>query len=450
MKQRDIFFFWLPLFASWLLMSGEGPIISAAINRLPDEVIMLAAQGIVLSLSVTIESPIINLLSTSTALVRDYASFRVVRRFTVHWAIFLTIVSAVVAFTPIFDVVVFDWLSTPPEIGVWVRPGMQIMVFWSAAIAWRRFLQGAMIHFGHTRPIGWGTAVRLLASGGTAIGLALLTGWPGVVIGASALMAGVTAEALYATVAIRPVLRNELHPDAAPEEEAEPLGYGELFWFHLPLAATAVLMLLAQPLVNLSLARLDNPTVSLAAWPMIFQLLLMARAAATALPETVIALTRGPETIAPIRRFSLTLTGLTVLAMAALVFTPLLSFYLHEMQDTEAAVAALAATGTRLFLLYPALFVVVSWQRGLLIKGRQTRPVNTGMAINLVVTGLFLALGVTMRWPGIPSAALALYAAIIAEFFYLGWRVRSELGISFLAGLTARRLRPAAAKESTD
>lgn len=447
MRQRDIFFFWLPLFASWLLMSGEGPIISAAINRLPDEVIMLAAQGIVLSLSVTIESPIINLLSTSTALVRDYASFRVVRRFTIHWSILLTVVSALVAYTPLFDVVVFDWLSTPEEIGVWVRPGMQIMIFWSAAIAWRRFLQGAMIHFGHTRPIGWGTAVRLLSSGSTAIGLALLTSWPGVVIGASALMAGVVAEALYATVAIRPLLRDELHPDAAPAEEQEPLGYGELFWFHLPLAATAVLMLLAQPLVNLSLARLDNPTVSLAAWPMIFQLLLMARAAATALPETVIALTRGPETLAPIRRFSLTLTGLTILAMVLLVFTPLLSFYLRDLQDADAAVAELARTGTRLFLLYPALFVVVSWQRGLLIKGRATRPVNTGMAINLVVTALFLALGVALRWPGIPSAALALYAAIFAELLYLGWRVRAQLGISFFAGLTARSLRPAPLKE---
>ena len=62
MRQRDIFWFWFPLFASWLLMSAEGPIVSAAINRLPNEVLMLAAQGIVVSLEVTIESPIINLL----------------------------------------------------------------------------------------------------------------------------------------------------------------------------------------------------------------------------------------------------------------------------------------------------------------------------------------------------------------------------------------------------
>ena len=68
MTQTDILLFWLPLFASWLLMTAEGPTVSAAINRLPEETIMLAAQGIVVSLEVTIESPIINLLATSTAL----------------------------------------------------------------------------------------------------------------------------------------------------------------------------------------------------------------------------------------------------------------------------------------------------------------------------------------------------------------------------------------------
>ncbi len=45
---------------------AEGPLVSAAINRLPDEVVMLAAFGIVISLAVLIESPIINLLATRT------------------------------------------------------------------------------------------------------------------------------------------------------------------------------------------------------------------------------------------------------------------------------------------------------------------------------------------------------------------------------------------------
>ena len=84
MRQRVIFWFWLPLFASWLLMTAEGPFVSAIINRMPNEVIMLAAQGVVVALAVTIESPIINLLATSTALVKDRTNYLLVRRFTIH------------------------------------------------------------------------------------------------------------------------------------------------------------------------------------------------------------------------------------------------------------------------------------------------------------------------------------------------------------------------------
>jgi len=44
-RQRDIFFFWLPLYSSWLLMTGEGPLVSAAVNRLPDEVVIWSSAA---------------------------------------------------------------------------------------------------------------------------------------------------------------------------------------------------------------------------------------------------------------------------------------------------------------------------------------------------------------------------------------------------------------------
>lgn len=426
MRQRYIFGFWLPLFASWLLMSAEGPIVSAAINRLPNEVIMLAAMGIVTSLSVTIESPIINLLSTATALTQDWRTFVLLRRFTLHWILLLTGVSAALAFTPLFDLVVVRAMGTPPAVAEWVRPGMQIMLFWTAAIGWRRFLQGVLIRFGYTRRLAWGTAVRLAASGGTAIALALWSGWPGVVVGACALMAGVLAEALFATLAVRPVLHHELHPDSPlpPEEPGRELTYRELFWFHLPLAATSLLTLLAQPLVAFSLARLANPTNSLAAWPLIFQMLLLTRAAAFALPEVVIALTRRQDNYAPIRRFSLTLAAASLAGTALVTMTPLLSFYIFVVQDTTPEVGELARLGMTLFLFLPAITVLISWLRGLLISRRATRDVNLGMAINLSLTAVVLFAGLAVRWPGIPTAAVALNLAALAEMLYLFWRVR--------------------------
>ena len=423
MKQRDVFWFWLPLFASWLMMTAEGPIVSAAINRLPDEVIMLAAQGIIVSLSVTIESPIINLLATSTALVKDRSSFLLMRRFTIHWMIFLTAVTIIIAFTPVFDLVVRRGLGAPEEIAVWVQPGLKIMTFWSAAIAWRRFLQGLLIHFNMPRKMAWGTAVRLVVSGGVVIGLAKFTQLPGAYIGSIALMVGVVAEAIYATIAVRPLLQNELSVNAPLSTDA-PLTYRDLFWFHLPLAGTSLLILLVQPMVAFTLARLDKPVESLAAWPLVFQIMLMARAAAFALPEAVISLTKGPETIRPVRRFTLNLAAVLTGLMALLIISPLASYYIFTVQDMTRSVGNLALSSLPYFAILPALTAVSVWLRGLLITRRVTNDVNIGMFINMGVTAVTLSVGLSFQLPGLPTAAIALNIAAVCEIMYLAWRTQ--------------------------
>jgi len=426
MHQRDILWFWFPLFASWLLMSAEGPIISAAINRLPNEVIMLAAQGLVLSLSVTIESPIINILATTTALAKDRRAYLLIRKFIWHWNIVLTAIALLIAYTGLFDAIVISGMNVPLEVAEWVRIGLRIMVPWSAAIGWRRFCQGILIRFNRTRAIAWGTLVRLTASGGGAIGLALLTDWPGVTIGATALIAGVTAEAVYATIAARPVIRKEFGPDRPPSAD-KPLTYHDLFWFHLPLAGTSLLMLLVQPMVAFSLARLDHPTQSLAAWPLVFQLMLIARSAAFALPEVVIALTQGPAALRPIRRFTISLIVVNTLVVALVILTPLIGVYLFGIQDTTPEVGAVARQGLYYFLLWPALTILTTWLRGLLINTRATTVVNVAMGMNLFVTAAVLFLSFQLRWDGIFGAALALNLASLAEVGVLSWGAQGSL-----------------------
>jgi len=421
MDQRYILVFWLPLFASWLLMTSEGPVISSVINRLPDEVVMLAAQGIVTSLSVTIESPIINLLATSTALVKDRGSYLLLRRFTLHWMILLTVITALIGFTPLFDLLVRQVMGIPDEVAYWVRIGMRIMLFWSAAIAWRRFLQGIMIRFGQTRKVAWGTVVRLIASAGTIFLLAYATDYEGVVIGSIALIAGVVAEALYATIAVRPIINSNFKPAESNPDESS-LSYSQLFWFHLPLAATSLLILLVQPIVSISLSRTSTPTIALAAWSIVFQIMLVMRAPAFALPEVVIALTDGKRTFAPIRRFSIKLAIVNTAIMVLLAATPLINTYLFKVQDTTEEVASMARLGAVLFIPLPALAIFISWIRGLLIEAKSTRIVNAGMFINLITTTVVLLVGVRLNWPGISSAAIALTIAAAAELLFLWWR----------------------------
>ncbi len=429
MRQRDVFQFWLPLFASWWLMASEGPIVSSAINRLPGEEIMMAAFGIVLAIAIFVEAPVINLLSTSTALVKERHSYLLVRKFTLQLSVVLTGVMLLINFTPLFEWIVYDLLGTPAEVGVHVKTGLRNLTLWTAAIGWRRFLQGILIHFGETGKVARGTVVRLTASAGSAFLLAALERFSGIFIGSAALMAGVAAEALYITGAARPVIRDRIFakkevPREDPLEPHTPLTYDNLFRFHLPLAASSLLVLLSHPFITFALARLEHPTLSLAAWPILFQILMMSRAASLALPEVVIAVTR-PDTYHAIRRFTRNLAFLSVTLLALFTFTSLSGSYLFQVQDTKLAVGRLVRENLWLFLLVPGMTAFTNWLRGLLIHHRRTLDVNTGIAINLFSLTIALALSLHASAPGIRAAAYAINSAVGLEMLFLFFRTSS-------------------------
>ncbi len=234
LSQKRILLTWLPLAASWLLMAVEGPYINAALARLPDAVAMIAAFGLAVSLSITIESPVISLLATTTALARNRQNYLMIKRFTQHLMLATTLLQFLLGWTPLFDLVVARWMGVPTSLLASVQLGLRLMLFWSASIAWRRFKQGVMIRFGQSRSVGQGTLIRLLGSAGTATILALFTNLPGIAVGSLGLSIGVMAEALYAQYAAAPLIAERYGSDKSAKP-APDLNYAEFSRF--PLAA---------------------------------------------------------------------------------------------------------------------------------------------------------------------------------------------------------------------
>ena len=87
---KGILRFWLPLAGTWLMMAVEGPYLAAIMARLPDATVNLAAFGVAFAFAIIIESPVIMLMSASTALVEDGPSYRALRRFSYGLAFLLT------------------------------------------------------------------------------------------------------------------------------------------------------------------------------------------------------------------------------------------------------------------------------------------------------------------------------------------------------------------------
>lgn len=422
LSQKRILLLWLPLAASWLLMAVEMPYISAALARLGEAERMIAAFGLAASLSITIESPVISLLATSTALARSHQNYLMLRRFTIHLMVGTTILQALLAWTPLYDLVVKQILGVPVSLHAPVQLGLQLMLPWSAAIAWRRFRQGILIRFGQSGQVGRGTILRLLGSAGTATVLALL-GTPGIVVGTMGLSIGVIAEAIYAHWASAELVRERFADLASNQPE---LSYKELVNFHWPLATSNLLYLFTQPMIAAALARGPLPELNLAAWPVVNGLLFITRAPEMALPEVTIAVSEEQESRAAVRRFGLAI-GLAFSAVLALVsLTPLSAIYFEGLIGLSGPLASIARGGAVFALAMPLALSFVSVSRGLLTSQRNTRPQAVAMVLELVTLAAVLLAGVAFAFPGVAVAAFGMSAAMVIEAIYLWFVLRRK------------------------
>src|SRR5207302_7054937 len=77
-----------------------------------------------------------------------------------------------------------------------------------------------LVRHGYTRLVSVGTAIRLMAAVGTAVGLVAWGNLPGVQVAAVSIMVAVVTEALVTTVFALPVIAREL-PASTDDENAK-------------------------------------------------------------------------------------------------------------------------------------------------------------------------------------------------------------------------------------
>ena len=384
---------WWPLAASWLLMGIELPALSAVVARLPNPEINLAAYGgIVFPLALIIEAPIIMLLAASTALSKDWASYQRIRRFMMTSGFLLTLLHILVAFTPLYYVIVETILGVPQEIVEPGRIGLMIMTPWTWAIAYRRFNQGVMIRFEHSNAVGTGTLVRLTAD------LIMLTiGYvsgsvAGVVVATSAVIAGVICEAVYTGFRVRPILRDELRP----ARTVELMTWKAFYNFYVPLALTSLMLLIWQPIGSAALSRMPDALQSLAVWPVVSGLIFMLRSFGVAYNEVVVALLDRPRSYMNLRQFTLILAITTTCVHLLIALTPLASVWFRQISALAPELADLAQVAFLLAFPMGAISVYQSWYQGTILHGRYTRGIPESVVVFLVAILIVLGSGIVL------------------------------------------------------
>jgi len=418
---------WWPLAFSWLLMSIEAPMLSAVVARLADPTIHLAAYGSVANPLIGIlQAPILTLLSLSTAMSKDWDSFIKGRKIMFTLGGGLTVIYILIVFTPLFDLIVRKLIGAPEEIIEPARWAMYIGVPWAFAVAYRRFHQGMMIRFGHSRAITVGTLLRF---GMDAIVLALA--WqiqtiPGAMVACGMMVCGVITEAVYVGWRVRPVIRSELRP--APPL-ARPIPLRNMIAFFVPLALTPFLNMLVRPIGSAALSRLPDPVQTLAIWPVISSFSWLIITPGAAFNEVVIALLDQPGSRRNLKRFLWLLMSSQWALMMLLALSPLAYLWFFNVSGLSEHDARLAAQAFPLLIPSSLLSPLNSWFVGNIVNQRKSRAITEGMIIYLSVFVGGLLLGGNLFDAG--GIFVTLGSASLAGITQTAW-----------LGLRSRRPRP--------
>lgn len=382
---------WWPLAASWVLMAFELPAISAVMARLADPQVHLAAWGgVVFPVALIVEAPVIMLLAASTALSRAHGTFRRVRGYMMWAGAILTGLHILIAFTPLFDLVVVKLMRPPAEVVEAARLGLRLMTPWTWSIGYRRFNQGVLIRFGHSEAVTVGTVIRLSADAAIlGIGL-VLGGVPGVVVAGCAVSAGVISEAVYSGLRLRPVLRDEM-PQA---DSGSPIDLRSFLLFYAPLATTSLMMMLTLPLGSAAASRMPRPLDSLAAWPALAGIVFIFRSLGMAYNEVVVARLEQPGAYRNLRRFTILLAAAVTGTLGLIGATPLAGVWFAGISGLPPELASLGRSALWASLPLPALTVLQSWFQGALVHARRTRPVTEAIALNLAAVAAMFTITV--------------------------------------------------------
>jgi O-antigen/teichoic acid export membrane protein len=193
-------------------------------------------------------------------------------------------------------------------------------------------------------------------------------------------------------------------------ENPASLTYREISSFYAPLALTSLLFLSAHSIVTFFVAKSQMAVESLAVLPVIGALMFIFRSFGLSYQETVIALVGDRyEKFFPLRNFALLLVVAVFCSLGVVVFTDVVRLWYHDVCGLSPELTLFALAPTKLLIVLPALEVVMSFQRGLMVAGLRTRAVTLGALVEIITIVFILNLAVhSFNLVGAMAAALAL------------------------------------------
>ena len=197
--------------------------------------------------------------------------------------------------------------------------------------------------------------------------------------------------------------------------------YGDPPLAFILFALTSTLALVVPPMVSFFVGHSRMALESLAVIPVVNSLVFLFRALGLSYLEATIALLGDRlERFRKLRNFAAGLALFLTLGLGLTAFTPLADLWFAKVSGLEASLARFAVLPTLILTLFPALTVLLSVERAVLVKTGRTSPVtgSTVIEVLFVLAVLYLCVeGWDMT--GAVAASLALLSGRVLGNLYL-------------------------------
>lgn len=406
-------------------MTSELVITTAVIARLAAPEVNLAAWGLVFAISTVIQAPAQVLLPSSTALSTDATSHASLRRYALTVLAGLTTLHVLFSMTPLYHLLM-GAIGAPENVAAAVRPALIVMAPWSFGTGYRRFQQGMLIRFGHSKVVILGTVIRLTCTTSLLVAGYLIGDIGGALVAAAAIISGVLVEAGYTQLRAIPVVNGALRRATGSGRPMTPRRFFTFFW---PLVLMTLLTMFVQGLVAAALGHMPRTLDSLAAWPVLFGLLMVMQSPGMAYTEVVISLLGEKGSVPALRRFTFGLAAAVTALLLLMVSTPLAHLWFLHVAGLTPRLAELAESALWLGLLLPGLRVMQSWFQGAIMFGERTRGIMESVLMFLATAVTILFIGAL--WGGAAGLYIGMAAFVTSFLVQSAWlwhRSRPVLG----------------------
>ena len=198
------------------------------------------------------------------------------------------------------------------------------------------------------------------------------------------------------------------------DEPDSRISYREIMTFYYPLALTSLLGLGVHPFVTFFIGQSRMSIESLAVLPVINSLVFIFRSTGLSFQEVGIALVGDKgEGFIPLRNFARKLSLISAGLLIIISFSPLAKIWFHDVSGLSLELTEFALLPLIIISIMPALSVLVSFQRSILVAFKNTSPITPATAIE--VLGILMVLYFLISGFDIVGAIAAMTAFIIGR-----------------------------------